>query len=556
MSGQAIDDLPPEPHKSNIPYYSMSFKDKAVQQRIKVWKQDPITFCKEAMNWHPHWYQEALLTDQSIYISACWSRQLGKSDTVAHKAIYVALTEPDSEVIIIAPTKRQAGMLYEKILKTVNRSKLIKQAVSGRPTSEKMKFTNGSKIISVPAGDDGDNIRGYSIALLIIDEAAFVPAAVFTAVEQGLSSTGGKLIMISTPRGKHNEFYKCFFPVGKRPFDMSKNGRQNVGNYSCHRYDHTVGYNVFKPNGDPQLSEFHVNVQMEKMGGENSWKFRAEYKAEFVEDIDAYWEQELIDRMFRIEFDSLDESESDDKTYYMAIDIAKNRDKTGLVVGERIDINPITGKPLVNPHIRIVFAKYWVDGGIEKQYPKILAAIKLFKPRAIYFDKTALGERPFEELQITYKLVDIIEGVIFQSKVKISIYGTLTHLMAAPAEIDGWKSRIQCFYDQKMKDEFGNIVYELPTVTTAVGGKRDSSMSYIYAGQGNDDMTDAVAMLTMCLGTHTTEPYLETVSRDFTDEPQADILERTIFKATSVKLDRGRGRNSSRSSKIFWDTSF
>lgn len=552
----SVDALPPEPSSSIIPYYSMGVRDKAVKKRAPVWKKDAVIFCKEAMNFHPHWYQEKLLRDKHHFIAACWSRQLGKSDTIAHKAIHVAFTIPDAEVIIIAPTKRQSGLLYDKILKTVSKSHLIRQAVLGRPTATKMKLTNGSMIMSVPAGDDGSGIRGFSIALLIADEAAYIPEAVFTAIIPGLASTGGKMIIISTPRGKHNEFYNIYHPEGKKPFDFYKNGHQYVGFYSCYRYDYHVGLNVFKPNGSPQISEFIIDYEKERKGGENGWKFRQEYKAEFIEDIDSYWTQELIDNMFRLEFEQLYEAENETKNYFMAIDMAKNRDKTALVVCERIDVHPITGKPLINPHIKIIFIKYWVDGGIGVQYPKILAAIKLFNPRALYFDKTTMGERPFEELQQTYQLVDIIEGFVFQSKMKISIYGTLTHLMAAPAEIEGWKSRIQCFYDEEAKKQFENLVYELPTVTTATGGLRDSSMAYIHAGQGHDDISDAIAMLSACVGPIVGHTHIATTQRDFTEEPKPSPLETSIYGAKSVDLDRSVRNKTKQRTSVFWETHF
>src|SRR5205807_4372527 len=72
-----------------------------------------------------------------------------------------------------------------------------------------MELANGSRIVALP-GNEG-NIRSYSgVRLLIIDEAARVPADLYRAVRPMLAVSGGRLIILSTPFGRRGFFYQAW----------------------------------------------------------------------------------------------------------------------------------------------------------------------------------------------------------------------------------------------------------------------------------------------------------------------------------------------------------
>lgn len=63
-----------------------------------------------------------------------------------------------------------------------------------------MEFENGSRIVALPGKEE--TIRGFSgVALLIVDEAARVPDALYQAVRPMLAVSGGQIILLSTPFG-------------------------------------------------------------------------------------------------------------------------------------------------------------------------------------------------------------------------------------------------------------------------------------------------------------------------------------------------------------------
>src|SRR3990167_11475549 len=138
-------------------------------------------------------------------------RQVGKSTVVSIKAAEFALSGNDLSILIIAAVERQAQLLFEKVLDfmmTHYRS-AIKRG-NDRPTKHVIKLVNGSVIRCLPTGLSGLGIRGFTVDLLIADEAAFIPEAVWTAVTPMLAATKGDIILLSTPFGKGGYFYRCF----------------------------------------------------------------------------------------------------------------------------------------------------------------------------------------------------------------------------------------------------------------------------------------------------------------------------------------------------------
>jgi phage FluMu gp28-like protein len=70
-----------------------------------------------------------------------------------------------------------------------------------------LELENGSRIITLPGSEK--TIRGFSgAALLLVDEAARVDDALYYAIRPMLAVSGGSLMMLSTPYGKHGVFFE------------------------------------------------------------------------------------------------------------------------------------------------------------------------------------------------------------------------------------------------------------------------------------------------------------------------------------------------------------
>lgn len=76
-------------------------------------------------------------------------------------------------------------------------------------TKLSVRFANRSRIIALPGSEK--TIRGISaVTLLVLDEAAQIPDALYNAVRPMLAVSKGRLILLSTPFGEQGFFYEAW----------------------------------------------------------------------------------------------------------------------------------------------------------------------------------------------------------------------------------------------------------------------------------------------------------------------------------------------------------
>ena len=134
-------------------------------------------------------------------------RQSGKSTVSAALAVKAALLEAPALVMLLSPTMRQSTELYRKCAD-------LYRAI-GKPvpvTAEsalRVELSTGSRIVSMPGKDDA-GIRGFTPRLVIIDEAARVPDALYQSIRPALAVSRGELIALSTPFGQRGWFFEAW----------------------------------------------------------------------------------------------------------------------------------------------------------------------------------------------------------------------------------------------------------------------------------------------------------------------------------------------------------
>jgi hypothetical protein len=153
----------------------------------------------------PDPWQEAVLRSDAPRLALNVTRQGGKSNVAATKAIHVALSEPGALVLVVSPSLRQSGELFRKCLDTYHAA-----GQSIPPDSEtrlSLELVSGARVVSLP-GKEG-TIRGYSgVRLLLIDEASRVPDELYYSVRPMLAVSGGSLVTLSTPFGMRGWWHR------------------------------------------------------------------------------------------------------------------------------------------------------------------------------------------------------------------------------------------------------------------------------------------------------------------------------------------------------------
>jgi len=245
------------------------------------------------------WQEKVLKTKGHLVLRT--GRQVGKSTVVAIKAGEYAAKNKKKTILVIASVERQAQLLFEKTLNHVqeNYGKMIKKG-KDRPTKHRIKLTNGSTIYCLPTGLTGHGIRGYTIDLLIADEAAFIPEEVWTAVTPMISVTGGDMILLSTPFGKGGFFYNCFSRKDFTAFHISSE--------EC-----------------PRIPKEFLKIEKENM---TELQYAQEYRGEFIDELRQLFKDKLINERCILK----EETPPAKEKKYLGVDIARlGGDETTLI---------------------------------------------------------------------------------------------------------------------------------------------------------------------------------------------------------------------------------
>ena len=191
--------------------------------RLEEWekcKNDPIYFAEKYIKIvHPddglipitmYEYQKEIVNNVTNHrrTAVCTSRQAGKTTTACCIILHFAIFNPYKMTALLANKLDGAQEILERIQTAYKALPLWLQQGVGEFNKRSIRLENGSVIIA--AATKGDSIRGKSIALLYIDEAAFVEgweqffAAVYPTISSGKTT---KVLFTSTPNGL-NHFYK------------------------------------------------------------------------------------------------------------------------------------------------------------------------------------------------------------------------------------------------------------------------------------------------------------------------------------------------------------
>ena len=372
------------------------------------------------------WQEQVLATKGNIVLRS--GRQVGKSTIVSIKAGDYALNNENKAVMIIAKVERQALLLFEKILSHIymKDKKQIKKG-KDRPTKHKLMLKNGSIIHCLPAGESGYGIRGFTIDLLIADEAAFIPDDVWAAVTPMLATTGGDIWLLSTPFGRQGYFYKCF----------------NNPNYTQF---HVSTPEVASSRDEPMKTRMLENL-VEEEKTMSKLEFAQEYLGEFVDELRQFFPDDLIRKCMK---PVVERGKHD---LYLGVDVARmGKDESTFVSVNRIDNKiemlgmEVTKKTLITDSIR-----------------KILDLDKQYGYRRIYIDDGGMGVGVFDHLleqdQTKRKVVAINNAARSIDKdekrkkiLKEDLYANLSRLME--------RGEISLIDDENLFQSLKSVQYE------------------------------------------------------------------------------------------------
>jgi phage FluMu gp28-like protein len=250
---------------------------------------DVVQFCVNDLHFTPYLYQERFLRDTNQFVLARWSRQSGKSHTIAALCLFLVLSQSYRRVVILAPSLRQSRRMIAKI--SLFLSKMERNFLAGRPFKTRLELINGSSIEALP--NSPETIRGTTADMVLVDELSFVlnDEDLYDAIVYMLGTTNGRFIAASTPGSRDSLFYKMC------------NDDKKFGNFSRH---HVAWKEALEPDG-PLKKQILDAIRAQMV--EDPWRWQREMEAEFSVDEDAYFSYALIERSVDSQLEYWDESD-------------------------------------------------------------------------------------------------------------------------------------------------------------------------------------------------------------------------------------------------------
>lgn len=365
--------------------------------------------------YHPHDGQVPMHKSNARFRVATCGRRFGKSFMALNEIVKHAWENPDHLCWWTAPTYKQCANVFEMI------KKHFKGAIESTRTSPNMevRLVNGG-VIQFHSLERYDNLRGFAVNFLVVDEAADVREEAWNAVlRPTLSDTNGKAIIISTPKGK-NWFYEMW-TRGRDP---------EFPDYESWRFPTSA--NPYIPPGEVEEAERGLPERI----------FRQEYLAEFLDDDSSVFRG--IKKCIAGDF----EEPKPGRKYRIGWDVAKHHDYSVIVVMDE-----------ETKHV-VAFDRFnHVDWDLQVSRCETLA--KKYNNAPVLIDSTGVGDPVFEMLK---KRGVKVEGFRFTSTSKEQL---INRLSVAIERQEITFPEIEVLIDELGKYEFevtksGTIRYNAP----------------------------------------------------------------------------------------------
>jgi hypothetical protein len=341
-------------------------------------------------------------------------RRWGKTQLAAHEVIRAAVGKPNQMVWWVANTDKNVRRGYRAVKAQTPRMLLEKEPPSDAANDRIMQFKNGSSIEFYTAGTP-DSLAGEGVNFVVVDEAALIPEMVwYQLIRPTLSDTGGRAMLISTPRGR-NWFHKAWY----RGQDPSKRLWE-----SWH----------YKSIDSPYMNEEDIEEARDTLP---SLLYEQEYLASFVANAASIFTLEGDD------FDAVQEGLTEPEGWVnLGVDLAKKEDFSVITGSNAESRLPCvyerfndTSWPIQEEHIIGIVRELEADPAVEGV--------------SIGVDSTGIGDVVFDHLEESGLDVVPINFGSGQQKER------MVRLLAADLE------HSRAFITEEMRDEHEHYEYEI-----------------------------------------------------------------------------------------------
>jgi phage FluMu gp28-like protein len=382
------------------------------QRRIKTERRKARAAAAESealIRFRP--YQQPVFMDRTSGILLLhWSRQIGKSFTLAAWAVDRLLSRPGRLVTVLSNSRDNGA---EFVVKCEEVCRLLGQVIETEDQSPDLLYENMRFEVRITVGGKTGRIkvlaanprtaRGFS-GDLILDEFAFHEdsRAIWEAAEPILSSNQDFLCRIaSTGNGKHNMFYEM---VTSGEFKVSRVTRTEAWKQ---------GVRVFDPNTREPITPEQARARSrDKRAYDQNYecKFRDENTILLTTDLISIAEREDVGVICSQDWSPealhfMREAQGD---LYLGVDVGRYRDITVMTVDEIL-----ARQHLIRAILRLEGMR------LPDQQRRLAVFYAMLKARRAAIDMTGIGLGLLEYSQDEFG-IDRVQGVNFSSSVPVT----------------------------------------------------------------------------------------------------------------------------------------
>lgn len=146
------------------------------------------------------WQVDILLSKAKMRIMLC-GRQVGKSATLRAIAYHELLSKPNTEVLFVAKTHRQATEVAWRHLVSGVDPIIDPSLIKERNNSELYVILNNNSRLVVTGSENEDALLGRTIDVLLIDEFQSQKPDVWFVLQPMLAARNGRAVIAGTARG-------------------------------------------------------------------------------------------------------------------------------------------------------------------------------------------------------------------------------------------------------------------------------------------------------------------------------------------------------------------
>jgi hypothetical protein len=224
------------------------------------------------VGWPMALFQAAALTLETRVTAIVAPRQSGKSRSLALLAVWYAYTHPGAQILIVSAGEEAAKRLLAEVRHIANGSDMLRGSVVDEK-SALVQLTSGSQIRSVPASER--QIRGWTIDLLLVDEAALVSDDLIlgAAFPTTAARPDAKIVLASSASAANGAFFDHVM--------LGRQGSESIRTFAWSLTD------------CEWISPSVIQAARESM---TPTRFEAEYEGKFASGADALFPRALLDR--------------------------------------------------------------------------------------------------------------------------------------------------------------------------------------------------------------------------------------------------------------------